>query len=99
MWGQIKRRELFMTTTTKLIGSILVDIGYLSLIGALALHRLYISPESDKLDVPFWQQIFPLGLITYWNGFPDFKHRFLLICSNILPLIGLVLIAYGGGLE
>ena len=86
-----------MMITTELIGSILVDMGYLSLIVALALGRFYISPELDKVDVPFWQQIFPLGLITYWNAFPDFKHRFLLVFANILPLLGLVLIAYGGG--
>jgi len=83
--------------TTELVGSILVDIGYLSLIVALALGRFYISPELDKVDVPFWQQIFPLGLITYWNAFSDFKHRFLLVLAYILSPLGLVLIAYGGG--
>ena len=85
-----------MMITTKLVGSILVDIGYLSLIVALALGRFYISPELDKVDVPFWQQIFPLGLITYWNAFSDFKHRFLLVLAYILSPLGLVLIAYGG---
>ena len=86
-----------MMITTELVGSILVDIGYLSLIVALALGRFYISPELDKVDVPFWQQIFPLGLITYWNAFSDFKHRFLLVLAYILSPLGLVLIAYGGG--
>ena len=42
-----------MMITTELVGSILVDIGYPSLIVALALGRFYISPELDKVDVPF----------------------------------------------
>ena len=86
-----------MMITTKLVGSILVDIGYLSLIVSLAIDRWYITYELDKVDVPYWQQIFPLGLITYWNAFSDFKHRFLLVLAYILSPLGLVLIAYGGG--
>lgn len=53
-----------MTTTTEVIGSILVDMGFLSLIASLAIDRLYITHDLDKVDVPYWQQIFPLGLIT-----------------------------------
>lgn len=86
-----------MTTTTEVIGSILVDMGFLSLIVSLAIDRWYITYELDKVDVPYWQQIFPLGLITYWNAFSDFKHRFLLVLAYILSPLGLVLIAYGGG--
>ena len=80
----------------KLIGSILVDMGNIALVAALALYRWYIKPEMNKLNLPFWQYMLFMGEIMYWKTFSNFKHRFLLVLVYILPPLGLVLLAIGG---
>ena len=80
----------------ELIGSILVDMGFICGIVAVGIGS-YMGEKLNELDVPFWQKMLFLGSITYWNAFPDFKHRFLLVLAYTLSPLGLVLIAYGGG--
>ena len=81
----------------QLIGSILVDKGYVASLAAFAIYRLYVKPEMNKLNLPFWQYMLFMGDIMYWKTFTDFKHRFLLVLMYILPPLSLVFIAIGGG--
>ncbi len=84
----------------ELFASILLDIGILMVIvGSCIAKMIHIKEVQliDEDDIPFWESIF-VHLVTnvYWNEFPDFKHRLLVIMSYVLPISGLILVAIGG---
>ncbi len=81
----------------ELFASILIDIGFLCIfVGACFGCFIHCKIIELCIELPFFNFFLIVEGIAYWNEFPDFKHRLIVIMAYVLPILGLILVTIGG---